>query len=130
MTKDEWKDKLTPEQYSVMRNKGTEAPFSGKFVKHNEQGVYMCSACGNPLFKSEAKYDSKTPGLIGWPSFSEVIDSGSVELKEDNSMFMHRTEVVCKKCGSHLGHVFDADDSPNGTHYCVNSVALDFKPKK
>jgi peptide-methionine (R)-S-oxide reductase len=121
---------LTDEQKRVLVEKGTEAPFSGKFLEHDEHGVYTCAACGNELFSSATKYESKAPGLIGWPSFSEVIDAGNVELKEDNSLMMKRTEVACKKCGGHLGHVFDADDSPNGTHYCINSVSLDFKPKE
>jgi peptide-methionine (R)-S-oxide reductase len=126
----DWKKELTPEQYKVLRKKGTEAPFTGEYLNHDADGVYMCAACGSPLFKSEAKYDSKTPGLIGWPSFSEVVSSGAVELKDDDSLLgSHRTEVVCKKCGGHLGHVFDADDSPNGTHYCINSAALCFNKK-
>ncbi len=129
MADDQWRKKLTPEQYIVMREQGTEAPFSGKYLSHNEQGVYTCVACAAPLFKSETKYDSATPGLMGWPSFSDVIESGAVQLKEDNTQGMRRTEVVCKKCGGHLGHVFDADDSPNGKHYCINSCTLDFKPE-
>lgn len=125
---DKYKKNLTEEQKRVLLDKGTEAPFSGKYVEHSEQGVYSCAACGTPLFASETKFESKTPGLAGWPSFSDVLEKGNVELKEDKSLLMKRTEVVCKTCGGHLGHVFDADDSPNGTHYCINSCTLDFKP--
>ncbi len=127
---DDWEEKLTSEQYKVLRQKGTEAPFSGKFLDHEDAGTYTCVACGNELFKSDTKYESKTPGLIGWPSFQDVIDGGSVRLQDDNSGGMHRTEVVCAKCGGHLGHLFDDDLSPNGKHYCVNSVCLDFKPEQ
>lgn len=126
---DHWKDKLTPEQYRVMRQKGTELPGSGKYLNHNEQGIYTCAACGQDLFSSESKYDSTEPGLIGWPSFSELKNNKAVDLIEDNTMGMKRTEVVCSKCKSHLGHVFDANDSPSGKHYCINSVCLDFKKK-
>ena len=129
MKNNEWKNKLTPEQYKVLREKGTEAPGSGKFLNHNEKGMYTCAACGSPLFSSEAKYESTEPGLIGWPSFSELADNSAVELKDDLSLGMHRTEVICKTCGGHLGHVFPASDSPTGNHYCINSVSLDFKPK-
>lgn len=122
--------KLTDEQKRVLVGRATEAPFTGKFVNHSEQGTYSCVACGTPLFDSETKFESKTPGLAGWPSFSDVLEKGNVELKEDKSLLMNRTEVVCKTCGGHLGHVFEADDSPNGTHYCINSCTLDFKPKK
>jgi peptide-methionine (R)-S-oxide reductase len=125
----EWKKKLSAEQYAVLRQKGTEAPFSGQYLNHSESGVYTCSACGAELFNSAAKYDSKTPGLIGWPSFSEVAKTGSVKLLDDDSLGMRRTEVVCANCGGHLGHVFQADDSKTGHHYCINSVCLNFKPK-
>ena len=121
--------KLTPEQYSVLREKGTETPFSGKYLNHNEKGMYTCLVCGAPLFSSKTKYESATPGLVGWPSFSDVAKSGAIELKDDNSLGMHRIEVICKNCGSHLGHVFDADDSSTGKHYCINSCALDFSPE-
>lgn len=126
---DIWKDKLTPEQYRVLREKGTEAPFSGKLLHNKKDGTYCCGACGTAIFTNKEKYDSNTPGLEGWPSFCEVSSQGSVELVDDNSLGMHRTEVLCKKCGSHLGHVFDDASSPTGIHYCINSVALDFKPK-
>lgn len=125
-----WKKKLTPEQYEVLRNKGTEAPFSGKLLRNKETGSYTCAACGQVLFMSDSKYESDIPGLAGWPSFSEVAKSDAVELQDDNSLAMHRVEVVCKNCGSHLGHVFDDDTSPTNQHYCINSCALDFKPKE
>ena len=123
----EWKRKLTPDQYRVLREKGTEPPFSGKYVNHSEDGMYTCGACGASLFSSETKYESTTPGLVGWPAFSEVAKSDAVELRDDTSFGMQRTEVICKTCGSHLGHLFDDESSPNGKHYCVNSCALGFK---
>jgi len=126
-TDDEYKTKLSPEQYRVLREKGTEAPFSGEFLNHSEQGMYTCAACGAQLFKSESKYESDIPGLAGWPSFADVIDTGAVELLDDSSHGMQRTEVVCKNCGSHLGHIFDDDSSPTGKHYCINSVCLGFE---
>lgn len=129
LSDDEWKQRLTPEQYHVLREKGTEAPFSGDLLENKATGEYKCGACGNLIFKSSAKYDSSTPGLAGWPSFSEVADSGTVDLLDDNSWGMHRTEVVCKNCGSHLGHVFDDSSSPSGKHYCINSCALQFDKK-
>ncbi|HKU19151.1 MAG TPA: peptide-methionine (R)-S-oxide reductase MsrB [Candidatus Saccharimonadales bacterium] len=128
-TDDEWKQKLTPEQYEVLRRKGTEAPFSGKLLHNQATGEYACAACGTVLFTSHAKYESNTPGLSGWPSFSKVAESDKVELRDDNSWGMHRTEVICKTCGSHLGHVFDDEDSPSGQHFCINSTALQFMPK-
>ncbi|HET6924954.1 MAG TPA: peptide-methionine (R)-S-oxide reductase MsrB [Candidatus Saccharimonadales bacterium] len=127
LTDDEWKDKLTPEQYHVLREKGTEVPGTGSLLYNDADGMYVCAGCGQPLFSSSNKYDSTTPGLIGWPSFSEAADRDAVTLRPDNSMGMHRTEVVCSNCGGHLGHLFDDDSSPNGQHYCINSVALDFK---
>lgn len=129
MNDEDWKKKLTKEQYKVLREKGTEPPFSGEFLDHEAEGVYNCVACGNELFKSDTKYESTIPGLIGWPSFAEVIDSGSIELKDDNTLGIKRTEVVCSKCGGHLGHLFDDETSPNGKHYCINSVCLGFLPK-
>lgn len=119
-----WKEKLTPEQYHVLREKGTEPAFTGKYVDNHETGMYECAACGHPLFSSDAKFDSGT----GWPSFDQPINRENVELRDDNSLFMHRTEVICKNCGSHLGHVFD--DGPQettGQRYCMNSCALTFK---
>lgn len=125
----DWQQELTPEQYNVLREKGTEKPFSGKFLNHTATGMYTCVACGNELFRSSAKYDSKTPGLIGWPSFSELAHNDAVKLVPDTSLGLFRTEVVCAKCGGHLGHVFDADDSSTGKHYCINSVCLGFTPE-
>jgi peptide-methionine (R)-S-oxide reductase len=126
----DWKQKLTAEQYAVLRQKHTERPGSGKYLHHTADGLYVCAACGNELFKSESKYDSTEPGLVGWPSFSELATNKAVKLIPDNSLGMSRTEVVCANCGGHLGHVFAAADSPTGQHYCINSVALDFKPKE
>jgi len=121
-----WKNKLTPEQYKILREKGTEAPFTGKFYKNFESGMYECAGCGNPLFSSDTKFDSD----CGWPSFDKSLE-GNVEFHDDNSLGMQRTEVVCKTCGGHLGHVFD--DGPKettGKRYCINSISLNFKPKK
>jgi len=129
LTDEEWKQKLTPEQYHVLREKGTEVPGTGKLLYNKESGMYMCAACGKPLFSSDAKYDSTIPGLIGWPSFSEATDNDAIELRDDNSLGMHRTEVICKNCGSHLGHLFDDESSPNGKHFCINSAALGFQKK-
>lgn len=124
-TESEWKKKLTPEQYHVMRKKGTEAPFSGEYDRFFEKGIYKCVACGSVLFTSETKYDSG----CGWPAFFEA-NKGSIETKEDRSLGMRRIEVICKKCGSHLGHVFD--DGPKekgGKRYCINSIAMQFEKK-
>ena len=129
MTDDDWKAKLTPEQYHVLREKGTEYPFTGKYLKHSQHGDYTCAACGSVLFKSDSKYESDIPTLLGWPSFAEAAAEGSIDLKDDYSYGMHRTEVICKTCGGHLGHVFGDDSSPTGRHYCVSSAALDFKKK-
>ncbi len=128
-TNDDWRSKLSPEQYSVMREKGTEYPGSGKYIlPPTEDGVYTCAACNSELFSSKDQYESTTPGLIGWPSFSELAHNNAVELKDDTSMGMHRTEVTCATCHSHLGHLFPDDSSPNGQHYCINSVCLNFAP--
>lgn len=129
LSDEEWKKKLTPEQYHVLRERGTEMPYSGELLQNTKTGDYQCAACGNVIFKSGAKYDSHTPGLEGWPSFSEAVKD-AVKLVPDNSLGMDRIEVVCTVCGSHLGHVFDADDSPSGKHYCINSCALDFTKTK
>lgn len=122
---------LTDEQKRVLFEKGTETPGTGQYLNHTETGMYTCVNCGVELFKSDAKYDSRTPGLIGWPSFADPATNDAVELKSDDTLGMSRTEVVCKNCGAHLGHVFDADDAPNGgKHYCINSVCLGFMPKE
>ena len=129
LSEGEWKKKLTPEQYHILREKGTEIPFSGKLLHQDGTGDFVCAACGAVLFASDSKYESNIPGLEGWPSFAEVVKSNAVELSDDTSFGMHRTEVSCKNCGSHLGHLFDDESSPSGKHYCINSVSLDFKEK-
>ncbi len=121
---DYWREKLTPEQYRVLRQQGTERPFTGEYVNNHEDGKYRCAACGEPLFSSGTKFKSGT----GWPSFYDVIEQGNVELRQDLSHGMIRTEVVCGNCGSHLGHVFSDGPKPTGQRYCINSVALDFDP--
>lgn len=128
---DELKKKLTPEQYHILREKGTEAPFSGKYVNHSEKGMYTCAVCGAELFSSDTKFESKAPGLQGWPSFSDVVKSDAIKLTDDNSMGMHRVEITCANCGSHLGHLFeDVPGEDHDKHYCINSTCLDFKPSK
>lgn len=127
ITDEEWKKKLTPEEYSVLREKGTEPPFSGKYVFKNDKGVYRCMACKAELFSSDDKFESKEPGLEGWPSFNSLINLERVLLRPDNSLGTPRTEVLCRNCGSHLGHLFKASDSKTGEHYCINSCALDLK---
>jgi peptide-methionine (R)-S-oxide reductase len=123
-SEDEWKQKLTPEQYKVLREKGTEPPFTGALLHNKEKGTYTCAACGNPLFSSDHKFGSGS----GWPSFYDVSLSDAVEITRDTSHGMERTEVTCKKCGGHLGHVFDdAYDMPTGKRYCINSCSLDFQ---
>ena len=129
LTDEELKKKLTPEQYHILREEGTEAPFSGKYLNHKENGMYTCAVCGAELFSSDTKYDSTTPGLMGWPSFYDIAKSDAVKLTEDHSLGMSRVEVTCTNCGSHLGHLFDDESAPNGKHFCINSACLDFKPK-
>ncbi len=119
MKEEEFRKKLTPEQYRVMREKGTEAPFSGKLLNEKSKGYYTCMACGNKLFSSKAKFDSGT----GWPSFDEALP-GAIELKEDTAHGMRRTEALCTRCGSHLGHVFPDGPTKTGKRYCMNSVCL------
>lgn len=127
ISENEWKRRLTPEQYRVLRQKGTEYPGSGELLHNAKTGEYHCAACGRLLFKSDAKYESEQLGLEGWPSFADPAASDAVELRPDDSLGMARTEVVCKNCGSHLGHVFDDPSSPSGQHYCINSVGLKFE---
>jgi len=121
---EEFKKMLTPEEYAVLREKGTEASFSGKYVHEKADGTYECKACGNPLFSSDAKFDSGT----GWPSF-DIALPGAVETHRDGSLGMERTEITCERCGSHLGHVFDDGPTSTGKRYCINSVCLDLEEK-
>lgn len=120
-TDQEWREQLTPEQYEVLRRKSTERPFTGQYVHTKDQGMYRCGACGAELFSSDTKFDSGT----GWPSFTEPANTENVELISDKSHWMRRTEVVCKACGGHLGHVFDDGPGPTRQRYCINSCALE-----
>ena len=120
----DWKVKLSPEQFRILRQCGTEPPFTGKYVYHKEKGTYVCAGCGNELFSSDTKYESGS----GWPSFWDQLSNDAVERKIDNSHGMQRLEVVCKNCGGHLGHVFDDGPNPSGLRYCINSAALEFEP--
>ena len=121
-TDEEWKKTLTPEQYHILREKGTERAFSGKYDRNHEHGVYRCAACGLDLYRSEEKFDSGT----GWPSFTAPIAASNVLTRPDNSFFSQRTEVLCPRCGGHLGHVFDDGPKPTGKRFCMNSAALQF----
>lgn len=125
LSDDQWRERLTPEQYAVLRQQATERPFTGQYVNSKIQGTYACAACGQALFSSDTKYDSRS----GWPSFWDVIEEGKVELIEDHSHGMHRVEVVCSRCNSHLGHVFeDGPRDKTGLRYCINSLSLNLQP--
>jgi peptide-methionine (R)-S-oxide reductase len=125
-TNEEWKQQLTAEQYAVLREKGTERPFTGKFEDHYETGIYICAGCGNELFKSDTKFDAG----CGWPSFYEALDKTKIIEKLDKTHGMTRLEILCAKCGGHLGHVFnDGPQDKTGLRYCVNSLSLDFKKR-
>ena len=124
-SEEEWREELTPEQYRILREKGTERPYTGEFNVHNEDGIYKCAGCGEPLFTSDTKYDSG----CGWPAFFAPIDKSKIEYKLDKSHGMLRTEIMCSNCGGHLGHVFNDGPNPTGERYCVNSVSLGFEKK-
>lgn len=128
MNTDDLKNKLTPDEYHVTQEKGTEAPFSGEYWDTKDAGMYACKVCGQTLFSSDTKLNSKEgpSGLQGWPAFEDAVP-GSVEYRDDDSMGMHRTEVVCSRCKAHLGHLFDDSHASTGKHFCVNSCSLDFK---
>jgi peptide-methionine (R)-S-oxide reductase len=124
-TEEEWRKELGPERYHILREAGTERPFSGSLLNVDDEGVYTCGACGAPLFKSDSKFESH----CGWPSFTRPEEQQNVRLLDDDTLGMHRVEVRCKRCDSHLGHVFDDGPGPEGTRYCINSLSLGFQPK-
>ena len=125
LSEEEWKKRLDPKQYHVIREKGTEPAFTGKHLDNHEKGMYICAGCGAELFSADTKFESGS----GWPSFWAPADKESIEEYPDNSIFMKRTEILCKNCGGHLGHVFEDGPNPTGLRYCVNSLSLDFKKK-
>jgi peptide-methionine (R)-S-oxide reductase len=125
LTDEQWRERLTPEQYEVLRRHGTERPFAGEYVQVKDDGAYHCAGCGAELFSSDTKFDSGT----GWPSFYEPAVAENIEVREDRSLGMSRTEVLCRRCGGHLGHVFADGPAPTGLRYCMNSCALEFEPE-
>ncbi|MEF8852859.1 MAG: peptide-methionine (R)-S-oxide reductase MsrB [Haloarculaceae archaeon] len=125
-TDEEWRDRLTEEEYRILRERGTEPKFSGEYLDVDDEGEFTCAACGNALFTTDQQFDSGH----GWPSFFDVVEEGNVETRLDTSHGMRRTEVVCASCGGHLGHVFDDGPDPTGKRYCINSAALDFDPEE